>query len=74
MRNTCYLNLSFFFHDFSQVASNFTFTSETSFILLLLICVLSNAMRKSLVSIGEDKLGEILFGGIRRDIQLGHFF
>ena len=56
---------------FSQVATNFTFTSETS-ILLLLKCLPSNATKKSLLKILEHKLGKAFSDGIR-DVQLGRF-
>ena len=62
----------FLFPCFSQVATNFTFTSETSLILLLLKCLLSNAMKKSLAKIEERKLEEAFCDGIR-DVQLGRF-
>ena len=73
MGNACYIFLPLFFsHSFSQVATNFTFTPETSVILLLLKCVPSNTMKKLPVKIVEHKL-EAFFDGIRRDVQLGHF-
>ena len=50
MSDACYISLPLFlFHSFSQVASNFTFTSETSLILLLLKFLLSNATESLLV-------------------------
>ena len=72
-RTTCELILPFLhFHGFSQVASNFTFTSETCFLRLMLKCLSSKATKKPCVKIGEDKIEELLFHGIRRDVQLGH--
>ena len=59
MNSTCYFfSPLFLFHLFSQVVTNFTFTSETYVILLLLKCLLSNATKKSLVEIVEHKLEE----------------
>ena len=73
MSNTCYIfSPLFLFHCFSQVATNFAFTSETSLILLLLKCLPSNATKKSLVKIVEHKLEEAFSDGIR-DFQLGRF-
>ena len=73
MNNTCYiLSPLFLFHCFSQVATNFTFTSETSLILLLLKCLRSHATKKSLVKIVEHKLEETFSDSIR-DVQLGRF-
>ena len=47
LSNTCYIFPPLiFFHCFSRVATNFTFTSETSLILLLLKCLSSNATKK----------------------------
>ena len=75
MSNICY-NFSslFLFHCFSQVATNFTFTSETSFTLLLLNCILSNATKKILVNNMEHKLEETFSDSLRGDFQLGCFF
>ena len=71
MSNTCYIpSPSFLFHCFSQVATNFTFTSETPLILLLLKYFPSNATKKSLVKIVEHKLEEAFSDGIR-NVQLG---
>ena len=59
MSNTCYIcSPLFHFHYFSQVATNFTFTSETSLILIILKYLLSNAAKNSLVKIVEHKLEE----------------
>ncbi len=59
MNSTCYIFSPFFlFHWCSQVVINFTFTSETYVILLLLKCFPSNATKKSLVKIVEHKLEE----------------
>ena len=73
MSNTCYLFSPLFLsHCFGQVATNFTFTSETSLILLLPICLPSIATKKSLLEIVERKLEEAFSDGIR-DVQLGRF-
>ena len=73
LSNTCYIfSPLFLFHCFSQVATNFTFISETFFILLLLKCLPSNARKKSLVKIKEHKLEEAFSDSIR-DVQLGRF-
>ena len=59
MSSTCYIfSPSFLFHWFNQVVTNFTFTTETYVMLLLLKCLPSNATKKSLVKIGEHKLEE----------------
>ena len=59
MSNTRYKFLPLFLYQcFSQFATNFTFTSETSLILLLLECLPSNAKKKSLVKIVEQKIEE----------------
>ena len=61
MSNTCYMfSPLFFFHCSSQVATNSTFTSETSFMLLLLKCLPSNGTKKLLVKIVEHKLGRFI--------------
>ena len=71
MSNTCYIfSLLFLFHCFSQVATSFTFTSETSLILLLLKSLPSNATKTSVVKIVEHKIEEAFSDGIR-DVQLG---
>ena len=73
MSNTCYIcSPLFHFHCFSQVATIFTFISETFLILLLLKCLPSNATKKSLVKIVEHKLEETFSDSIR-DVQLGRF-
>ena len=73
MSSTCYiLSPLFLFHCFSQIATNFTFISETSLILLLLKCLPSNARKKSLVKIAEHKIEEAFSDGIR-DVELGRF-
>ena len=73
MSNTCYiLSPLFLFHCFKQVATNFTFISETSLILLLIKCLPSNATKKSLVKTVEHKLEEVFSDSIR-DVQLGRF-
>ena len=63
----------FLFHWFSQVVTNFTFTSETPVILLLLKFLPSNPAKKRLVKNGEHKLEKPFFDGIRGDVQLRHF-
>ena len=73
MNNTCYIfSPLFFFHCFSQVATKFTFTAETSLLLLLLKCFWSNAAKKLLVKIVEHKLEEAFSDSVR-DVQLGCF-
>ena len=73
MSNTCFIfSPLFIFHCFSQVATSFTFISETSLILLLLKCLPSNATKKSLGKIVEHKLEEAFSDSIR-DVQLGRF-
>ena len=65
MSNTCYVVLLLFLFDcFSQVATNFTFTAETSLILLLLKNLPSNARQKSLVKFVDHKLEEAFSDGI----------
>ena len=52
MNSTCYIFPPLFlFHWCSQVVTNFTFTSETYVILLLLKCLPSNATKKSFVKL-----------------------
>ena len=59
MNSTCYIfSPLFLFHWCSQVVTNFTFTSETSVILLLLKCLPSNTTKKSSVKNVEHKLEE----------------
>ena len=73
MSNTCYMFSPLcLFHCFSQVAKNFTFLSKTSLVLLLLQCLPSNATKKSLVKIVEQKLEEAFSDSIR-DVQRGRF-
>ena len=73
MTNTCNIfSPLFLFHSFRQVATIFTFISETSLILLILKCLPSNAAKKSLVKIVEHKLEEAFSDSIR-DVQLGRF-
>ena len=74
MSNTCY-NFSplFLFHCFSQIATNFTFTSEKPLILPFLKCLAPNGTKKSVVKIVEHKPEEAFSDGIR-DVQLGRFF
>ena len=73
LSNTCFMFLPFFlFHCFSQVATNFTFTSKTSNILLLLKCLPSAATKKSFVNIKEHKSEEAFSDGMR-DVKLGRF-
>ena len=73
MNSTCYIfSPLFLFHRCCQVVINFTFTSETYVILLLLKCFLSNATKKSLVKIVEHKLEEI-FSDVIWDVHLGLF-
>ena len=73
MSNTCYifvpLNL---FQCFNQVATSFTFTSETSVIPKVLKRLLSNPRRKLLVEIVEHKIGEAFLDDMREDEQRGH--
>ena len=74
MNNTCYIfSPLFLFQCFTQVATNFTFASETSPILLLLKFLPSNTTKKSLVKSVEHKLEEAFSDSIRGDIQLGRF-
>ena len=73
MSNTCYLfSPLILFHCFSQVATNFSYISETSLILLLPKCIPSNATKKSLLKIVEHKLEEAFSDSIR-DVRLGRF-
>ena len=75
MSNTCYIFSPWFlFLCFNQSATIFTFTSETSLILLLLLkCLPSNPTKKLLVKIVEHKLEEAFSDSMRGDVQLGHF-
>ena len=74
MSCTCY-NFSplFLLHWFSQVVTNFTFTSETYVILLIFKFLLSNAAKKLLVKNVEHKVENVFFDGMRGDVQLGRF-
>ena len=73
MSNSCYIFSPYFlFHCFSQVATNFTFTSENYFILLLLKGLPPNPTKKSVVKSVEHKLEEAFSDGIRH-VQLGCF-
>ena len=73
MGNTCYIFWPLFcFYCFSRVATIFTFTSETSLVLLLVKCLPANATKKSLVKTVELKLEKAFSDGIR-DVQLGRF-
>ena len=75
MSSTCYiLPPIFLFHWFSQVVTNFTLTSETSVILLLLLTFLpSDAEKNLLVKNVEHKLVEAFSNSLRGDVQLGRF-
>ena len=73
MNSTCYIfSPLFLFHWCSQVVTNFTFTSESYVILLLLKCLPWNATKKSLVRIVEHKLEET-FSDVIWDVHLGRF-
>ena len=72
--NTCYLfSPLFLFLCIIQVATNFTFTSETSIILLLIEHLPSNLTEKILGKIVEDELEEAFSDGIRKYVQWEHF-
>ena len=74
MSNTCYIFLPLFlFHCFSEVATNFTVTSQTSVILLLFKSFPSNETKNLLVKIVKHKLDQAIFDGIRGNVQLEHF-
>ena len=62
-----------FFLRFSEIATNFTFTTEASITLLLLKCYPPNATTKSLVKIVEHNLAEAFSDSIQGDVQLGRF-
>ena len=62
----------FLFLCISQVATNFTFTSENSNILLSLKRLQPNATEKTVVKNVEHKIEEAFSDGIR-DVQLGRF-
>ena len=68
MSSTCYtFSPLLLFHRFSQVVTNFAFTSKTYAMLLLL------AAKKLLAKNVEDKLNWVFFDGIRGVVQLRHF-
>ena len=74
MSKTCYIFPPLFlFLCFSQVATNSTFTSETSLVLLVLKCLPSDATKKSLVKTVEHKVEEAFSNSVRGHVQLGHF-
>ena len=74
MSKTCYIfSPLFLFLCFSQVATTFTFTSETSLILLKIKCLASNATKNILVRIVEHKLEQAVSESIRGDVQLERF-
>ena len=74
MSSTCYIfSPLFLLHWFSQVVTNFTFSSETYVILLLFKFLPSNAAKKILVKNVEHKVEEAFFDSTRGDIQLGRF-
>ena len=62
-----------FFLCFCQVATNFTFNSETSPMLLLLKCLPSSATKKLLVKNAEHRLEEAFSDSLRGDVGLGCF-
>ena len=69
MSNTYYIfSPLFLFHCSSQVATNFTFTSDTS--LTLLKCFPSNGTKKLLVKIVEHKLGRFILLSVPISQQL----
>ena len=73
MNSTCYIFPPFFRFDWcSQVVTNFTFTSETYVIQLLIKCLPSNATKKSLVKNEEHKLEET-FSDVIWDVYLERF-
>ena len=73
MSSICYnFPALFLFHWFSQVVTNFTFTSETSVTLLILKLLTSNAANKLIVKNVERKL-EYAYSDVTRDVQLRHF-
>ena len=74
MSNICYIfSPLFLFLCFGQVATNFTFTSETSHKLRLLKWLPPNATKKLLVKIVEHKPEEAFSDSIRGHVQLGRF-
>ena len=71
MSNTCYIfSPLFLFHCSSQVATNLTFTSDTSLMLLLLKCLPSKGTKKLLVKIVEHKLGRFILLSVPISQQL----
>ena len=69
MSNSCYIfSPLFLFYCSSQVATNFTFTSDTS--LMLLKCFPSNGTKKLLVEIVEHKLGRFILLSVPISQQL----
>ena len=73
MSNTSYkFSPIFLFHCFSQTATNFTFTSEISLILLLIKCVQPDATKKLVVKIVEHKREEA-FSDCKGVVELGGF-
>ena len=73
MSSSCYIFSPLFLLPwFSQVVTNFTFTSETYVILLLFKFVPSNAAKKLLVKNVEHKV-EKTFSDSIRVVQLGRF-
>ena len=73
INSTCYVfSPLFLFHWCNQVVTNFTFTSETYVILLLLKCLTANATKKSLVRIVEHEPEETVSDNIW-DVHLGRF-
>ena len=70
MSNTCNTFSPLFrFHRTSRVATKFTFTSENSLILVLHKRLPSNATKKILVKMMEDKLEEAL-SDVLRDVEM----
>ena len=71
--STCYIcSPLFLFHWFSQVVTNFTFTSEAPVILLIFKFLPSNPPKKRLVKNVEHKLEEA-FSDVIWDVHLGRF-
>ena len=69
--NTCYIfSPLFVFLWFSQVVTIFTFTSETSLILIILKCFPWNAKKKLLLKNVQHRLKEAFSDSIRGDVQL----
>ena len=75
MSNTCYkFALLFLLTWFSQVATNFLFTSKISVTLLILKCLPWNTTKEWFAKIEEHEHEGNFSVGIRRDVQLGQFF